>query len=349
MAPTIDVAGRRVGAGEPVLVIAEAGVNHNGDLALALDLVDAAAGAGADAVKFQAFSAARVVARSAPKADYQLAGTDPGESQLDMLRRLELSADANAALQARCAERGVLFLSTPFDVQSADGLDALGIPAFKIGSGELTNHLLLAHVARLGRPVLLSTGMAELDEVRAAVELVRGLGAGVMVLHCVSEYPAALEDANLRAIPTMAAELGVPVGWSDHTPGTEAAVAAVALGAAVVEKHLTLDRAMEGPDHAASLEPGRFADLVRSVRRVESALGDGVKRPAPAELSNRERVRRGLVVTRDLPAGHLVTQADLDALRPPAGISPAAIGDVLGRRTARAIARGEPLRHEDLA
>jgi N-acetylneuraminate synthase/N,N'-diacetyllegionaminate synthase len=345
----VDIGGRRVGPGAPVLVIAEAGVNHNGDLDLARRLVDAAADAGADIVKFQAFRADRVAAPHAPKAGYQLEATDPGESQRDMLRRLELSGEANAALRDHCAERGVVFLSSPFDTASADDLERLGVPAFKIGSGELTNHPFLEYVARKELPVILSTGMATLDEVRDAGAVIAAAGAPYAVLHCVSNYPSAAADSNLRAIPAMASALGVPVGWSDHTTGTETALAAVALGACILEKHLTLDRSLPGPDHAASFEPGELADLIAAVRTAEAALGDGVKRPAANELANREIVRRGLVLTRDLAAGETLAPELLDALRPGTGITPAQLGEVVGRRAARPLPAGHRLGWEDLA
>ena len=238
----VTIAGRSIGGGAPCFVIAEAGVNHNGDVELARRLVDAAAAAGADAVKFQTFRAEGVASAAAPKAGYQLETTDRDESQLEMLRRLELDGDAFRGLKAHAEERGLVFLSTPFDVASVDLLDGLGVAAFKVASPDLTNLPLLEEIARRGRPVILSTGLAELDEVVTAVAAVRAAGAGdLVVLHCVSEYPARPEDANLRAMATMADRLGVPVGYSDHTEGTEVALAAVALGACLLEKHFTLD------------------------------------------------------------------------------------------------------------
>jgi N,N'-diacetyllegionaminate synthase len=346
----VEIGGRTVGHGAPCFVIGEAGVNHDGDPERALALVDAAAEAGVDAVKFQTFDASRLVAVDAPKARYQLDGTDPQESQRTMLARLELDAPAHRALVARCAERGVVFLSTPFDAQSADLLEELGVPAFKLASPDLTNLPLIEHVARKGRPLLLSTGMAELDEVREAVATALGAGApGVVVLHCVSAYPADPREANLRAITTLAEALGLPVGWSDHTLGEETALAAVALGAAVLEKHLTLDRTLPGPDHAASLEPDELARLVRAVRVVEAALGDGVKRPAPSEAENRRVVRRSLAAAYDLDAGTVVEAPMLLALRPGTGISPARLHDVVGRRLARPVRGGALLEPGDLS
>jgi N-acetylneuraminate synthase/N,N'-diacetyllegionaminate synthase len=343
MKSAVAVGSRTVGAGHPVLVIAEAGVNHNGDPDLAKQLVEAAAAAGADAVKFQAVSAARVASAVAAKVGYQRATADPSESQVQMLRRLELPSDAYGMLARRCAEQGLLFLCSPFDAQSVDALEATGVPAFKVGSGELTNHPFLAHIARKGRPVLLSTGMSTLPEVREAAAVVTAGGAELVLLHCVSTYPARVADANLRAIPTMAQELDVPVGWSDHTLNDEVAVAAVAIGACVVEKHLTLDRSMEGPDHAASLEPVDFTRLVRAIRHVEAAVGDGVKRPVPDEEENRRLVRRSLVVTEDLPAGEMLTECVVDALRPGTGIPPSRRHEVVGRRARRDLGAGELL------
>lgn len=346
---TVRIGDRPVGPGAPCFIVAEAGVNHDGDLRRALELVDAAADARADAVKFQTFDADRLVAAGAPKAPYQLETTDARESQRDMLARLELDADAHRTLAARCEERGMIFLSTPFDAESADLLDELGVLAFKLASPDLTNLPLVEHVARKQRPLLLSTGMADLGEVRAAVKVAREAGAdGIVVLHCVTAYPADPAEANLRAIPRLADELGVPAGWSDHTRTAETALAAVALGAAVLEKHVTLDRTATGPDHAASLEPNELAELVAAVRVVESALGDGVKRPARSELANRDVVRRSLAAARDLDAGTTLERDMLDALRPGTGISPAELPNLLGRRLARSVRGGALLRPDDL-
>lgn len=342
------IAGRPVGPGHPVYVIAEAGVNHDGDPAAALELVDAAAQAGACALKVQTFRADRLATPAAPKAPYQLRAGG-GDSQLEMLRRLELGEEALRAVSERARARGITFFSSPFDQDSADLLEALDVPAFKLGSGELTHHQLLAHVARKRRPMLLSTGMADLDEVAAAVRVVRESGdPPLILLHCLSAYPAPAEQVNLRALEALRT-FGVPVGFSDHTPGWEVALAAVALGACVIEKHLTLDRARPGPDHAASLDPPALASLVRGVRLVESALGDGVKRPAPCEAEVAAVARRSLVATRDLPRGAILQPGDLEPLRPGTGLSPAALPSVLGRRLALDLARGTPLRGEMLA
>ena len=331
-------------------VIAEAGVNHNGDPALAVRLVDAAADAGADAVKFQTFRAEALATAAAPKAAYQLRGDGKRESQLDMLKRLELSPEGHRRALARARARGIRFLSTPFDEESADFLAALGVPVFKLPSGEVTNHPLLRHVARKGRPVILSTGMCTLAEVREAVAVLRRAGCrDLTLLHCVSSYPADPKDANLRAMKTMADAFRLPVGWSDHTPGWATAVAAVALGAAVVEKHFTLDKALPGPDHAMSLDPAELKAFVAAVREAAACLGDGVKRPRPCEEAIRRVARRSLVLRSPLPKGARLTAADLTAKRPGTGLPPSRLASVVGRRLRRATPAGRPLRLADLA
>jgi sialic acid synthase SpsE len=300
-------------------------------------------------VKFQTFAADRVAAREAPKAEYQRQTTRADETQRQMLRRLELSPAAHRELKAHAHGRGLMFLSTPFDEASADLLDALGVPAIKVGSGELTNLPFLEHVARKGRPVILSTGMSSLDEVRAAVTAVRETGNhDLILLHCVSEYPARAGDANVRAMLTLADVFHTPVGYSDHTPGLEVALAAVALGASVIEKHFTLDRALPGPDHRASLEPAQLTELVRGIRVVEQALGDGVKAPTAGELVNRAVARRSLAAAVDLPAGAALTRESLCALRPATGISPASLRAVIGRTLTRPRRAGELIAWSDL-
>lgn len=326
-----------------VFVIAEAGVNHNGDVSLAEKLVDAAHAAGADAVKFQTFRAENLASDAAKLAPYQAAaGVQDGQKA--MLAKLELDENAHRRLQDRARKAGIEFLSTPFDEESADMLERLGIPRFKIPSGEITNKRLIEHVARKGKPLILSTGMSDLDEVRRAVGWIRAVSrAPLTILHCVTEYPAPFDQINLRAMTTMRDELQLPAGYSDHTLGVEIAVAAAALGAAVIEKHLTLDRTLPGPDHAASLEPAEFSSMVRQIRAVSSALGDGVKRPAPCEEKNLAAARRGLVAAADLPAGHRLERSDLAAKRPATGISPADVDRVLGKPLKRALRRDEAL------
>ena len=328
----VRISGREVGPGQPCLIIAEGGVNHNGDAALARRLVDAAATSGADAVKFQTFNAERLATASAPKARYQLHTTGSSESQLDMLRRLELARDAYPGLMDRCRRQGLLFLSTPFDEESADFLHELGMACFKIPSGELTNLGLLAHVAGFGKPMIISTGMATLDEVSLAVDTARGAGSSeVILLHCVSSYPAPPREVNLRAMQTLASTFGVPVGFSDHTQGIEAALAAAALGACVIEKHLTLDRSLPGPDHRASLLPEELAAMVQGIRTVEAVLGDGAKKPAASEHDTARVVRKSLVAARDIPKGSTLTDDLVVVKRPGTGLPPGMLRQVIGR------------------
>lgn len=338
---SIDIGGRNVGSGHPCFVIAEAGVNHNGSLDLALKLVDAAAAAGANAVKFQTFRAEKIATRSAPKAEYQTRTTGTSESQFEMLKKLELSPDGHKTLAARCVESGVTFLSSPFDEESADLLETLDVPAFKVPSGELTNLPFLRYLARKGRPLIVSTGMATLAEVAAAVTAVKDTGCDRLVLlQCVSNYPAAAADVNLRAMATMAAAFGVPVGYSDHSTGSQVSLAAVALGACVIEKHFTLDRTLPGPDHQASAEPGEFAELVAGIRTVEAALGDGDKRPAPSELETARVARRSLVAAATIPEGSRLTAEMVAARRPGTGLPVDRLGELLGRRAVGEVPAG---------
>lgn len=345
----IEFAGRKIGPGYPCFVIAEAGVNHNGDVEVAKQLVDVAVDAGADAVKFQTFKAERVVSTAAPKAEYQLSTTDADESQMEMLRHLELSSAAHRELQSYCQEQGILFMSTPFDEGSVDFLDELGVPVFKVGSGEVTNWPLLEHIARKGKPIILSTGMSYLSEVDEAVRVIREAGNEQLVLlHCVSNYPADPADANLRAMQTMAVAFQVPVGYSDHTSGIEVPLAAVVLGACVIEKHFTLDRNLSGPDQRASLEPDELHAMVVGIRTIELALGNGVKQPALSEADNRLVVRRSLAIASDIPEGAIIESDMLQALRPASGISPTLIEHVVGRRVRRSLTSGQLIDWNDL-
>ena len=344
---TFSLGHRMVGAGCPCFVIAEAGVNHNGSLDMAMRLVDAAASAGVDAVKFQTFRADKIVTPDAPKARYQMGTTEDTESQLDMLRRLELDSAAYRALAQRCAEIGLVFLSTPFDEESADLLEAIGVPAFKVPSGELTNLSFLSYLARKGLPLIISTGMATLEEVRAAVDAVQCAGCHrFAILHCVSNYPADPGDVNLRAMASMAAAFGVPVGYSDHTLGNEVSFAAVAMGACVIEKHLSLDRSLPGPDHRSSSEPEELASLVAGIRAIEAALGDGEKRPAASENETARVARRSLVAARIIPAGAILTADMVVNRRPGTGMAPARLGELTGRRAHGDIAEGTVLAPE---
>jgi N,N'-diacetyllegionaminate synthase len=320
------------------LIIAEAGVNHNGDLALARRLVDAAAAAGADLVKFQTFSADRLVTVHAGKADYQNQAGHAGESQHALIRGLELTREMHEALIAHCRTRGIGFFSTGFDLESTDLLAELGLDRFKIASGEITNLPHLRHIGRYGKPVLLSTGMATLDEIEAALAVLEQAGTPrdrITVLHCNTEYPTPMADVNLRAMLTIREAFGVAVGYSDHTLGIEVAIAAVALGATVIEKHLTLDRRLPGPDHQASLEPDEMKTMVEAIRNIERALGDGIKRPTASEAKNMSIARKSLVAACAIRAGEVFTKANLTVKRPGTGVSPMRWDDVLGRTAAR--------------
>ncbi len=346
----IRIGNRAVGVGHPAFIVAEAGVNHNGSLDLARRMVDTAVKAGAHSVKFQTFNAERLVAPSAPKAEYQKRTTAAAESQLEMLRRLELSPKAHRDLMAYCRAQGILFMSTPFDEESADFLDDLGVVVFKIPSGEITNLPFLAHVARKGKPMIVSTGMAHLGEVEAAVRAIEEAGNRQFVLlHCVSSYPANPAEANLRAMHAMATAFNAPVGYSDHTPGIEVALAAVALGACVIEKHFTLDRTLPGPDHQASLEPEELAALVRGVRIVELALGHGRKEPTAGELDTARVVRKSLIAALDIPKGTVLSAEMIAVRRPGTGLPPNMRAPLLGLTAKQDIPAGTVLTLEMLA
>ncbi len=345
----LELAGRKIGVGHPCFIIAEAGVNHNGDADLARRLIDAAVEAGADAVKFQTFKAESLATAAAPKAAYQEQSTAAEESQLDMVKRLELPLEAFGQLQQYAAGRGILFLSTPFDYESADYLDRIGVPAIKVPSGEINNLPFLAHLARKGKPLIVSTGMSTLAEVGEAVGAIQAAGdPPLALLHCVSNYPAAPADVNLRAMTAMAQAFHVPVGYSDHVLGNEVALAAVAMGACILEKHFTLDRTLPGPDHRASMEPDQLAALVRGVRTIESALGDGCKRPAAAEADTKAVARRSLVLARDIKQGTVLEPSMLVALRPGTGIPPSELDQVVGRYAVHDLCKHAILQWPDL-
>ena len=319
----------------PVFIIAEAGVNHNADLTLAHRLIDAAREAGADAVKFQTFEAEKLAAKSAPRAAYQELRSGAGD-QVSMLRGLELRPEWHAELAAHCGDAGIEFMSTPFHSEAADLLRPL-VRRFKIGSGDLTDSSLLEHVAAMGKPLILSTGMSTEKEIAAAVDVLSRRGAEVTLLHCTSLYPAPFEAVNLSAIATLRKRFALPVGYSDHTRGIAVSIAAAALGAVVIEKHFTLDRALPGPDHAASLEPKELVQLVESIRAVECAMGDGVKRIMAGEDAIRRVARKSVVAAADLEAGQVLTRSMLAVKRPGTGISPFDIVKVVGRRLGRAV------------
>jgi N,N'-diacetyllegionaminate synthase len=333
----------------PCFIIAEAGVNHNGCLELAKKLVRAAAESGADAVKFQTFQAKHLVTADAPQAEYQATNSGKKESQFDMLKRLELPLEAFAELNRECQALGIMFMSTAFDEESADYLAGLGMAIFKIPSGELTNLPLIRHIARYGKPMIVSTGMGTLDEVADAVNAIRLEGNNdITILHCVSNYPAPPESVNLRAMHAIQKTLGVPIGYSDHTMGIEASVIAVAAGASVIEKHFTLDCHMPGPDHKASLEPHELCEMVSSIRRVEVLLGTGLKQPTEAELAVSKIVRRSVVAKCDIPALVEIDESMLVLRRPGTGIPPAQCQQVIGRRASVNISKDSMLRWEDL-
>lgn len=346
---------------EQVYIIAEAGVNHNGSIERALEMVDVAAQAGVDAVKFQTFTASRLVSAGAPKAEYQSANTGTAETQYEMLRKLELDEAAHKRLVERCREKGVQFLSTPFDQESVEFLARLDLPLLKLPSGEITNAPLLLEAARTGKPVILSTGMCTLGDIEGALGVLafgylkrevapgkkafqeaflsdegqRVLAERVTLLHCTTEYPAPFAEVNLRAMDTISSAFGLPVGFSDHTDGIAIPVAAVARGAVVVEKHFTLDRALPGPDHKASLEPDELVAMVRAIRQVEVALGSSLKMPAPSERKNMVVARKSIVAARSITAGELFSADNLSVKRPGGGYSPLNFWELLGRRAPR--------------
>jgi N,N'-diacetyllegionaminate synthase len=333
-----------------VFIIAEAGVNHNGSLDMALQLVDAAKQSGADAVKFQSFKADQLATRSAHKAAYQERTTSQAESQFDMLKRLELDRAAHERILRHCEDRGIQFLSSPFDLPSIDLLAEMNLPVYKVPSGELTNEPYLRKIGAKGKPVILSTGMATLGEVEEAINTLRAAGAGQLtLLHCVTEYPAPYAEVNLRAMHTLKLAFVLPVGYSDHTPGIEVSIAAAALGAEMIEKHFTLDRSLPGPDHAASLEPGELKAMVTAIRNVEAALGTGIKAPAPCEIPNISVARKSLVAASSLPAGHKLQEQDLNIKRPGNGLAPKLMPALVGRTLRVAVEQDALIRWDDLA
>lgn len=336
-----------------VIIIAEAGVNHNGDLDLALKLIDAAADAGADFVKFQTFKAEKIVNMHTQKADYQknnMLGDD--DTQFGMLKKLEMGEHWYPYLIERCRDKGVKFLSTGFDTESIDFLDNLDIPFYKIPSGEITNKPYLQHISGKGKDIILSTGMANLKEIKDAVDVIeaQGINRGrITVLHCNTEYPTPMHDVNLLAMNQIAKELGVQIGYSDHTLGIEVPIAAVALGAVVIEKHFTLDRYLPGPDHVASLEPDELKEMVSAIRNIELAVsGSGIKEPSKSEIKNIIVARKSLHVKIDLEVNHLIKEDDLIALRPANGISPMEIDQLIGKRVKKPLKAGSMITWEHI-
>lgn len=314
-----------------VLIIAEAGVNHNGSLSLAKNLADKAKEAGADYVKYQTFNPSNMVSKYAAKAEYQKKTTDSKQSQLDMLEELMLSYDEFVELKEYCGQIGIGFLSTSFDLDSTEFLTRLGCEIWKIPSGEVTNYPYLVDIARKHQPIILSTGMCDEEDIAAAIEVLKSNGAGeISLLHCTTEYPTPFEDVNLKAMCTMRDIFGLEVGYSDHTRGIEVPIAAVAMGAKIIEKHFTLDKNMEGPDHKASLEPDELKQMVDSIRNIEKALGSGTKRPAESEKKNIAIARKSIVAKTQIKKGELLTTENITTKRPGDGISPMRWNEVIG-------------------
>ena len=327
------------------LIIAEAGVNHNGSLEMAMQMVDAAVAAGADAVKFQTFKAEKVIAANAPKADYQKETTGSDESQLEMLKKLELDERAHTMLNQHCQDKGIQFLSTPFDLESIDLLNRLGLEIFKIPSGEITNLPYLRKLGALKKRLILSTGMADLGEIKDALDVLSESGTlleNITVLHCNTEYPTPLEDVNLMAMLTIRnAFPGISIGYSDHTIGIEVSIAAVAMGASVIEKHFTLDRNLPGPDHRTSLEPHELTAMISGIRSIEKALGTGIKKPSPSELKNKPIARKSIVAATTIKKGETFTELNITVKRPGTGISPMRWDEIIGRKAAKSYQRDE--------
>ncbi len=315
-------------------IIAEAGVNHNGSFDLARRLVDVAVEAGVDAVKFQTFKAEKIATKYAQKAQYQKGKSEMQESQLKMLKNVELPYSDFIKLKKYCEEKNIIFLSSPFDLESADFLYNLGIDIFKIPSGEITNYLLLKRIGSYNKKIILSTGMADLGEIEDAIDLIVESGTkreNIALLHCTTEYPAPMEEINLKAMLTLKVAFCLPVGYSDHTEGSEIPIAAVAMGATIIEKHFTLDKSLPGPDHSASLEPGELKSMVKAIRNIEKAMGDGIKKPSMSELKNRDIVRKSIVAARRIKRGEIFTGENLTLKRPGYGISPMRWNEIIGK------------------
>lgn len=327
-----------------IQIIAEAGVNHNGDFNIAVRMADAARAAGADIVKYQTFYPEELASSFAEKASYQKETTNAGEGQLDMLRKLALRPEEYGKLKAYCDKIGIGFASTPFDLKSIELLDAIDMPFWKIPSGEVTNLPYLLAIAKTKKPVVMSTGMCEMNEIGAALDVLRTNGTPkITLLHCNTEYPTPFRDVNLRAMQTLRERFGVDVGYSDHTTGIEVPIAAAALGAAVIEKHFTLDRGMEGPDHKASLEPDELTAMVTAVRHIEEALGDGVKTVTPSERKNQDVVRKSIVARCAIKQGEMLTEENITVKRPGGGIEAMRWFDILGLPAARDFNADEPI------
>jgi len=342
MQDLIKIQEYNIGLESPVFIIAEAGVNHNGDIKIAKQLIRKAKECGADCIKFQTFKAERVVTEKAPKAKYQLGTTDPAESQLDMLRKLEMSSDSYNELISFSQDQGILFFSTPYNIEDVDFLDSLGVPAFKLASIHLAEPYFLQYVASKGKPLFVSTGMATLAEVDQAIHAIREVGnQHIILLQCTTNYPSRVEDANLRAIGTMRDAFDILVGYSDHTQSNTTCLAAVALGACVLEKHFTLDKNLPGPDQSSSADPAELEHLINQVREVESSLGSGLKEPAAVEKENAPGMRRSIVAKQDIKIGEIISSDMLTFKRPATGLSPALFDEVIGRLAITDIKAGQ--------
>jgi len=319
-----------------IFIIAEAGVNHNGSFELAKRLVDKAVWAGADCIKFQTFNSKSLVSKNAKKAEYQKKTTDSNENQLEMLKKLELSKEKFIELRDFCNQKGIIFLSTPFDLESISFLSSIGVDTWKVPSGEITNYPFLKMIGQRKEKVIMSTGMSTIEEVRYAVGVLKNFGTtDITLLHCTTEYPAPYDSVNLKAMQSLQKEFGFKVGYSDHTSGIEIPVAAVAIGATVIEKHFTLDKNMEGPDHKASLEPEELRQMVLSIRNVEVALGNGIKQPSEAEKKNIAITRKSIVAACDIKRGDVFTEQNLTTKRPGNGISPMRWEEIMGTKAVR--------------
>ena len=334
---------------QKTFIIAEAGVNHNGELHLAKQLIEEAAKSGADAVKFQTFKAEEIVTSFAPKASYQAKNTDSSESQLAMLRKLEFSEEQWQAIRQYCKDNQILFLSTPFDLESVDTLNQIDMPIFKIPSGEITNLPLIHKIGELKKKVILSTGMADMTEIQEALNILTKAGTkqdNITVLHCNTQYPTPMEDVNLRAMTTIANTLHVKVGYSDHTLGIEVPIAAVTLGAIIIEKHFTLDKNMEGPDHRASLKPEELRAMVLAIHNIEKAMGNGIKAPSPSELANRAIARKSIVAATNISKGDILTETNLTTKRPGKGLSPMHWNNIIGQKALYDFSRDDLIKYD---
>ena len=329
-----------------VFIIAEAGVNHNGNVEIAKKLVDAARNAGSDAVKFQTFKAEKTVSIFAAKAEYQKGTTEESETQLEMVKKLELDMNEHREIMSYCNQKGIMFFSTPFDLESVDMLNVLGLGVFKIASGEITNLKLLEKIGSLNREIILSTGMADLTEIKDALTVLNEAGTPrekITILHCNTEYPTSMEDVNLLAMQTVNKAFNTKVGYSDHTTGVEVSIAAVALGATVIEKHITIDKNMNGPDHKSSLNPREFKEMVMAIRNIEVALGDGVKRASLSELKNKKIVRKSIVAANDIKQGEIFSESNITIKRPGCGLNPMKWYSVIGEVAKRDFKKDEAI------